>query len=167
MRSLGIVVPEPGTQRAGSPPRAAVRVGVGPLAQQRLDEALGLPVGLRPIGPRPQVSGAMSATGVPKAVRHVGRAVIGHHAFDTDPRLAKPVNGAPEEADGGRRVLIVEHFDIRRPTEIIDADVNRFPPETADAPPAIAMNAMTHDPDPPDALHIEVEQFARPGALIP
>ena len=85
------------------------------------------------------MAGMMAATGVPKAVRHVRRAVIGHDALDANPALCKPVNGAPEEADRGGRVLIVEDFDIGRPTEIIDADVNRFPPEPPHAPTAIAM----------------------------
>src|SRR5207248_4976683 len=142
MGSLGIVVLEPGTQGPGSPPRAAVRADVGPLAQQRLDEAFGLAVGLRSIGPRTEVPGVMPATGIAKAVGHVRRAVVGHHAFDADPALRKPVDRPPEETDRGRRVLIVQDFDIGRPTEIIDADVNRFPAEATDPAAAIAMNAM-------------------------
>jgi hypothetical protein len=49
MRPVPIVASEPDRQLCG----AAVGVGIGPFAKRGLDEALGLSVGARRIGPGP------------------------------------------------------------------------------------------------------------------
>ena len=51
MAPFGVVEGEIGPERSGAPVRAAIRATIGPLAEQRADEALGLAVRLWPIGP--------------------------------------------------------------------------------------------------------------------
>jgi len=58
MRAVPIVTVQPVRQVLGAFSRMPVGTGVGPFAQRRLDEALGLAVGLRPIGFGEQMSQA-------------------------------------------------------------------------------------------------------------
>ena len=52
VRPVVIVVPQPGAQRSPPVARRLIRLDIGPLTQQRLNEALGLAVGPRRIGAR-------------------------------------------------------------------------------------------------------------------
>src|SRR3954454_5836007 len=58
-----VVVLEPDGQRSGSLLGAGVDGAVGPAAEERSDEALGLAVGARSVGPRAEVAQAEGAAG--------------------------------------------------------------------------------------------------------
>ena len=62
MRSLVVVVAQPSRKVGGAGVGAAVRQGVGPLTQERLDEALGLAVGLGRVRPGADVAQAQEPT---------------------------------------------------------------------------------------------------------
>ena len=72
---------------------------VGPFAQQRLDEALGLAVGLRPAGLREAVLGAQCHAGVAEEVGAIAGAVVGEDALDLD---AAPSHAAYNTSSSGR-----------------------------------------------------------------
>lgn len=66
----------------------AVQPGVGPFGEQRVDEALGFAVGLRPIGvcdarPGPERGGG-------DRDKLVATAVVSQHALDRDARRGDP-----------------------------------------------------------------------------
>ena len=87
MGSLVVVVAQPARQVGGAGVGAAVRQGVGPLAQQGLDEALGLAVGLGRVGPGADVAQAEQPAGLAEQARDVARTVVGHHPLDPDAEL--------------------------------------------------------------------------------
>jgi hypothetical protein len=61
MRSLVVVVPQPPGQVGSAGIGAAIGQGIGPFAQQGLDEPLGLAIGLRRVRPGPDVAQAQQA----------------------------------------------------------------------------------------------------------
>ena len=55
-----------------------------PIAQSALDEAFGLAVSLRPVGPCGLVANAEFGTGLGEVARVEGRSIASGHAFDLD-----------------------------------------------------------------------------------
>ena len=85
---MPIVSVQPDRQFGGTVIGCRIGDGVGPFAQRRLDEALGLAVGLRRIGPCRDVLEAEIAAGLGEGLRSVAGAVVGHDAAIVTPRLA-------------------------------------------------------------------------------
>jgi hypothetical protein len=73
-------------------------VGVGALAQDRLNEALGLAIGARRVGPRPQVAQLGGGAGLAKEADAIGRAVVGHDALGDDAVSGEPGESPREKA---------------------------------------------------------------------
>ena len=83
-----LVVPgEPSAEVSVAAIGAAMGDGVGPFAQQGLDEAFGLAIGARRIGPCADVAQAEPAAGFGEEAGDVARAVVGHDALDLDAAL--------------------------------------------------------------------------------
>jgi hypothetical protein len=97
MAALPIVVVQPGGQRLGAVPRAQVGPAVGPLAQEGLNEALGLAVGARGVGTGAEVADAGAPTEAREPIRDIAGAIVGQDAPDADPVPSKPRPGAPQE----------------------------------------------------------------------
>src|SRR5712671_1711727 len=114
----------------GRPPRgAAIGHAIGPLAEQGLDKALGLAVGLRSIGAGVALAdrpGAADATETTRAIRH---GVVGEQSADADPASAKPGQRALEKARAGRRVARGEDLGIGEPGGVIDRHMQELPPD--------------------------------------
>jgi len=83
-----------------------VGAGVSPLAQGRLDEPLGLAVGLRPIRPGEAVLDAQLSTDGGKGMATKGRTVIGQQPLDADPQPRVIGHGIPQEPYRAGRALI-------------------------------------------------------------
>src|SRR6266487_4440359 len=176
MLSPVVVSIEPGPKLRASLGRAAVDASVGPFAQHRLDEALGLAVGARPVRPCSQVPEPQLAAGNGVNRRDIGRAVVGHHPLDRDAALAKPRHRPVKEADGARAALIGEDLDVGETSGVIDADVAELPADDAAAAPrhgclgqpatAPAGDPMAGALEAPELLDVDVDELARPGALV-
>src|SRR5689334_19885756 len=84
-------------------------------------------------------------------------------------------DGALEERDGGGRLLVGENFDVGQAGRVIDADVYEFPAGRGAAPARAAVGVLARAPagdampDPGDhaeLFDVDVDQLARPGALV-
>src|SRR5260221_8823146 len=92
-----VVSPEPAVKRCRALGGGAVDRAVGPAAQHRADEALGLAVGLRAVRPGPEVADAEDATGDRVDRRAISGSIVSDHALDLDPVTAEEANGAAKE----------------------------------------------------------------------
>ena len=127
MGSLEVVVAEPTGQVGGPGRRAAIWQGVGPLAQQGLDEAFGLAVGLGRVRPGAEVAQAEHPAGLAKEARDVARAVVGHHALDPNAETLEPAQRPDEEAGDRPALLVRQDLDVGEPGGIVDRDVDELP----------------------------------------
>ena len=99
VRPLGVVVVDPAWQVSEPLGVAAIEASIGPLAEQRLDEALGLAVGLGPVRTRPPVAGFEGRERAAVGRARVAAGVVGQDPLDADPVAGEP-DGCVEE---GRR----------------------------------------------------------------
>ena len=146
--------------------RTAIGHAIGPLAQQRLNEALGFPVGLRPIRSReavphrPALTHRRDDTG---AIRH---RVVGEQPAQADAPPTKPGERALEKRRTGWGISRGEHLGIGQSRRIIDSDVEILPAHLARAPAAIPMNAMPNADHAAEPFQIDVQQVADVRPLI-
>jgi hypothetical protein len=138
MGSLVVVVAQPSGRVGGAAVRAAVRQGVGPLAQERLNEAFGLAVGLGRVRPGAEVAQAQQPAGLAQQARDVARAVVGHHALDPDALALEPAQRADQEAGDRLAPFVRQDLDVRQARGVVDRDVDELPPRTRGALAAIA-----------------------------
>jgi hypothetical protein len=132
--SAPVVPAQIAAERSGPSRARVVAAGVGPLAEQRLDEALGLAIrtwpveaGVAPLDPKPR--GRLQP-----GARVIGLGVVGQQALDQDALLPIPGEGALEEADAGLGILARQQLGIGQPRVVVDRDVQVLP---ADPPVAL------------------------------
>ena len=164
-----IVGGEPRGQGAESAGVGAIQAGVGPFVDQGLDEALGLAVGLGPIGARDQVAEAqLAARGLEGAGLGVGPGAIRHHGLDGHPALAEKGVGLGEEMRRGGTPLIGVGPDEGHAGAVVHSHVQKViaaaPPAGRSGAPAEAMPTAWRDPG--QLLDIEMDQFAGPRPLV-
>jgi len=82
MGAVVVVEVEVAGQEIGALGRGVEGEGVGPFAQECLDEAFGFAVGAWAVGASPGVAEAELATGGRECVRGVAAAVVGEQALD-------------------------------------------------------------------------------------
>ncbi len=96
----------------------------------------------------------------------VRRAVVGHDPLDPHALTREPGDRALQERHRAGLALIRQHLAVGQARGIVDADVHGLPAGAALAIPAVAGNAMADRLDPPELLGVDVEQLARPFALV-
>src|SRR5688572_14203512 len=106
MGSMPVVVMYPALEHGGALRGMAVRDAVGPFAKRRLDEALSLAVGLRPVGLGEAVPESQVAAGGREALGAERRAVVGQHALGTYAKGAEVADGVAQELHGARLALV-------------------------------------------------------------
>ena len=97
----------------------------------------------------------------------IGAAVVRHHALDSDAAGRVPSAGPVQEAHGGRRQLILQHFAVGHTARIIDGGVQDLPADAFHPPRVIPMDTMADAADPAELLRVDVQQLAGALALIP
>ena len=97
-----IVVAKESGESEGSMLGGQVRAAIGPASQERLDEAFGLAVGARAIGPGSQMTQAKPFAGRGEAVGDVAGCVVGHDAGDGDAVVGLPEDQSSKEAGSCR-----------------------------------------------------------------
>ena len=134
--SLGVVLDDPRGKGLEPLVVGAVEPAIRPFGEKRLDDPLGLAVGLRPIGPRPLVAGCdrLDRAGVGRA--RVGRARVGpgivdQDALDPDTMTGEPDGRIEQSLAGGARALVRNVGDIGQPGGIVDDDLEMVVPEQA------------------------------------
>jgi hypothetical protein len=126
------------------------------------------------------VANAERAAGNRVHGRAIWRAVIGEHSLDLDAVALEELDRAAQEADGGRRLLVVEDLGVGQARGVVDGDVDELPAgQTAlpasgitNPPDGVPAHVITADPVPGAAndaaklLDIDVDQLARTLTLI-
>ena len=79
---------------------------IGPFAQDGLDEAFGLSVCLRRVGPGSDVTYLQAPETLGEQARDVTRAVVGHDALDRHTASLEPSQSSDGESDGRRLFLV-------------------------------------------------------------
>ena len=156
MRSLAIVKLQIGTKVLPTVARGFIRFGIGPLAEQGLDEALGLAVGPRRVGPRPEMAQLEVRTRGAKESGHVAAAVIAHHPANDDAPGRKPGQGPAEKGGAGGRELVGQDLDVGDATVVIDGDVHVLPADAAPSPPTVAVDPVADAVDAAQRLDIDM-----------
>lgn len=100
MRPVPVVAVKPSRQFGGSLFLGVVGAGLGPLAQARLNEALGLAVGLRRVRLGADVLEAKPVAGLAEGKGLVARPVVGHHPLDLDAQACMVSDRSLEEGHG-------------------------------------------------------------------
>jgi len=114
---------EPCGKRVGALLRVIVGPGVSPFAHRGLDEAFGLAVGARGVGPGKDVPQPAATAQVGNKVRTVGRAVVGHDASYRDPEGLIVLESAHEKGRSGFLALVGQDFGVGHARMVVDADV--------------------------------------------
>ena len=143
-----------------------VREAVGPLAQERLDQRLGLPVRPRGVGTRVAASDPEGGAGVAPEVRVVGLRVVREHALDHDSLLAIPGDRTLEE---GRAVVLAfarSQLAVGQPRVVVDRDVQVLPAGMPGALNAVLQHALADLPEAAELLRVDVQELARPLPLV-
>src|SRR5215211_2104583 len=117
------------------------------------------------------------ATGLGMQPGAVAGAVVGEHPLDRDPHALEPGDRPPQEPRGGGALLVGQDLDVGEAGGVVDADVDELPAGGAQAlgpDPLLTLaspgaeDAMAGAPaaDPPQLLDVDVDQLARPLALV-
>lgn len=167
MGSAVIVDPEPAWEGSGTGPGGSVGASVGPAPNEGLDEALGLSIGLWPIGFDGDVTDAIPLAGGLEEVRGIGLGVVGHDRSDSDTELSIEAEGFVKEEDRGLSGLAVEDLDMGEPRGVVDGDMCKLPADSSSPLAAIVSDAMTDSLDSAQFLGIEVEELAGKMLLVP
>jgi hypothetical protein len=143
-----------------------IRAGVGPLAGDSLDEALGLAVGLRAIGFGEEVTEAELLAGGGEELGAIGGAAIGEDALDFDAVSGVAADGLVESREDAGSLFVGQESGEGEAGMIVDGDV-----EALDAGARIAHGAITGGPDArareaAQLLDVEVEKVAGSVAFV-
>jgi hypothetical protein len=158
-------------EEAGEALRALVGMGVGvsigPLAEGGLDEAFGLAIGLRSVGPGEALLEAQACDFRGHGPRAVGGAVVGVETLGGDAKLGKEGQCVVEESEGtGGRFVWVE-LSKGEAGVIVDGDVEILPAcAWGMVVLTIPGDAMTGTLDAGELLDIEVDEFTWEGAFV-
>jgi len=125
-----------------------------------LNEALGLAVGLRPIGSDAHMSQGQAIAGLGEVLRDVARGVVGHHGLDSDTLAGKPGECTLEESHRGAFSLVGQDLDVGEAGGIVDTDVDILPAYTPSPVSLVAGDATPDAPDLAELLDIEVQELA-------
>src|SRR2546422_10596864 len=100
---------------------------VGPLAQQRLHERLGLAIGLWSSGAGVTAADAKLGAGSSPGVGAVAIAVVREHALDRDPALAVPGLCPAQEGHAVGGALAGEQLGVGQTRVVVDREVEVLP----------------------------------------
>ena len=144
-------------------------MGIGPLTQARLDEALSLAIGFGRVRLGSDVFEAEFLAGFGEVPREIARAVVGHNALDLDPQTCVIGHRRFEEGNG-TGLPLVAHDQAEGDTGcIVDADMDELPadPEMAvDHAGLSSRDPMAHRADPTELLDIDMDELTRLFPLV-
>src|SRR5436190_9891887 len=99
MWTMPVLVMGPAVECLGALEGVLVGVGIGPFAKRRLDEALSLAVGLRPVGSREAFGNAHFPTSLDEGSGTEGSAVVREQATDRHAQARVVRDGIAQERD--------------------------------------------------------------------
>ena len=158
---MKIVVKEGSAVVAG-----VIGAGVGPLAGDSLDEALGLAIGLWAIGPGEAVLDAQVAAGGGEELGAVSGAAVGEQALDLDAVVFVEGDGLAESVEGARDLFIGVERGEGEAGVVVNGDVEAFDAGTRIAVGAVAGGADAGACEAAQLLDVEVEELAGMVAFV-
>src|SRR5437667_383764 len=115
VRTVVVVMVQPLRERPTAFLVRPIELGIGPLGEQGLDEALGFAVGLGPVGADDLVTDLQAGDGFPEGARgDVAVRPIRHHALDPHALLGKEGGSIHQEPRSGATAAIGQHLDERQ-----------------------------------------------------
>ena len=161
-----VIVKEEVRQEGSAVITGLIRTGVGPLAGDGLDEALGFAIGLGSIGSGEVMSDAEFVTGGGEVFGAVGRAAIGQDALDFDAVKLVEGNGLVEGIEDAWDLFVWEEAGEGETGVIINGDVEAFDTGARTAAGAIAGGADAGALEAAELLDVEVEEFAGMSVFV-
>ena len=139
---------------------------IGPLAQRRLDEPLGLPIGLRAIGPRELLGDAQLQASLTKQRGVERHAVVCQHALDGYTQTGEVAYRGPQECLSADLRLVGVDLREGQPAVVVHGHKDVVPADPSPALGAIAGDAVTDLLEAPELLDVDVQQLTGVLALV-
>src|SRR6266446_5775033 len=167
MRTVEVVMLDPGRKLLITFFRVEVVANVSPLAQGGLDEAFCLAVGARRVRAGEAVlDGELETSGAEVAGAIAGAVVGEQSANNDDAVLGVEGDGGAQEGDGGFALLVGQHAGEGEAGVIADGDVQSLPAGKLRAAAAAAIAANGNLLIAGHTLDVEVQQIAGSGMLV-
>jgi hypothetical protein len=166
MRTVPVVAMDPAGEFGGADIGMGIDVGVSPLAQGGLDEALGLAVGAGSIRPGEDVLETEFLAGSGKDIGAEAGTVVGHDLLKLHPKSVVMGDGLVEESDGGDTLLIGQDGGMGQAGMIVDGDKDKVVAGSADGIATVAGDAKADAMDAGKLFNVEMEEIAGVGALV-
>lgn len=141
MRSVPVVLVDPGFEAVFSVAGVLVGTDVGPFSERGLDEAFCFTVGSWRVGPGAAVLEAELFAGVGEGVGTVGRSLVGEHGFEVDAEtcvVGQSLGGEVEDRGAGLVRVDGRGGDA---AVVVDSDMDILGADTLDGIAAVAGDA--------------------------
>jgi len=153
-------------EEGGAVVTGVVRAGIGPLAGDGLDEALGLAIGLGSVGPGEAMLEAELVTSLGEELGAIGRAAVSEDALDVDAMRLVESNGLVEGGEDAGSFFIWEEGGESQAGMIIDGDVEGLDTGAGIAMGTIASGANAGLMKAAQLFNIQMKEFAWRGAFV-
>ncbi len=142
-------------------------MAVGPATLERLDEALGLAVGLGGVGPREALADAVVvAESLEDLGLGVALGVVREEALAADPKALEPAESSAEEGRGVLAALRREDLGVGQAGVVVDAHEDHLPADASFLAASVSVDPVPHALDPSELLGIDMEEPPRDGMLV-
>jgi len=143
-----------------------IGAGVSPLASDGLNEALGLPIGLRSIRSGEEVTETELVTSSGEELGAISGAAIGEDALDRDPMSGIERDGLVESGEHTRGLFVWEERGEGETGMIIDRDMEALDAGPWVAEGAVAGGAHSRTREAAQLLDVQVEELAGVVAFV-
>src|SRR3984957_2772314 len=172
VRPMPIISVQPDWKLGGAAIGCGVGLGISPLPERGLDEALRLAVGFGRIGLGADVFDTEVGAGVPESEGFIARPVVGHDPLDLDAEVFVVSHRRLEE--GHCAIGLLVRFDLGEGDAgmVVDADMDILPTCAPTAASSTALTGsipteeMAHLLDASELFDIDVDHLAGDGTLI-
>lgn len=158
MRAVPVVLVQPQWQVRGTLHGRLIGTAVGPLAQRRLDETLGLAIGSRRVRTSTKMLELEATAQAPKAPGQITGTIVGQYALESNAQASVIANSL----DQGRANALAGFVGADRAEAdagvIVDGDMNVLPPGPLRTGPPIARHPMSWAMETAELLDIQMEQ---------
>src|SRR5215469_2461110 len=147
MRAMPVVAVQPARQVREAMLRAGIGSCIRPLAQRRLDEALGLAISTRGVGSSEAMVDAKIAASLGKELTAVAPTIVGEHFADPDAKSSVIGHSSSQEHRDAVALLIGQWLGICDSRGVIDRHVYELPACSAVGVAALTGEAMADTGD--------------------
>ena len=139
---------------------------VDPFVYQRLYEALGLSVDLRPVGSGEKMAKFEPLADLPEYFRSIASPIVGHKLIDGNAQFLEVLGRPLKEGRCGFTLVVLQYLDIRQSRVVVDTDMRPFPSGASAVHYAIACDSMVRLVKFGQFLDVEVSQVVWYSAFV-